>query len=330
MQMVVGGLGAALLLLIAVAVFLLGRPSRDREAAMSQAETDPGQEVASATETDIESNPAELMADATSARQATTASSRPALPTVGRWSTAGTQKRVIGDLVRLHVPAAWWAPSPSPPHTLVVEVEITNISATRPFEYLGWTADIGAPSSEAALLVAGTDGEPIVARSSPDSPVRSVSAERLAPKQAVTKRLQFTLPQAPDAGPLRLILPYAALGLPGYAGFEIPAVMILDGPPEATPPATPVATAPAVGGEAMPNDPTASRPIGEPETVTDLKAQIEASMGGPASEPVPAQTTVPDEPGPAEPETMEDLRRSIEQDEKPVDRDGDVRNPEEM
>ncbi|MCL4206797.1 MAG: DUF4339 domain-containing protein [Pirellulaceae bacterium] len=329
MQMVVGGLGATLLLLIVVAVFLLGRPSRDREAAVSQVETDPGQDVASALETDIESNPAAVKADATSARQATTAASRPALPTVGRWSTAGTQKRVVGDLVRLHIPAAWWAPSPSPPHTLVVEVEITNISATRPFEYLGWTADIGASSSEAALLVAGTDAEPIAARSSPDSPVRSVSAERLAPKQAVTKRLQFALPRAPDTGPLRLILPYAALGLPGYAGFEIPAVMILDGPPEAAPPATPVATAPPGGGEAMPNDPTASRPIGEPETVTDLKAQIEAGMGGPASEPVPAQTTVPEEPEPAEPETMEDLRRSIEQDEKPPERSEDVRNPDE-
>jgi hypothetical protein len=328
-QLIVGGLGAALLLLIAVAVFTLGRSPRGREAAVEQAETDPAQVAASLLETDIESNPVTVPADSPSARTPAAAAARPVLPSVGRWLAAGTQKRVVGDLMRLHVVAVWWAPSPSPPHTLVVEVEITNISANRPLEYLGWTADARATASEFALLAVGADDEPIVARSSPDSPVRSMASERLAPRQAVTKRLQFPLPQTPDAAPLRLILPYAALGLPGYAGFEIPAVMILDGPPEAVPPTTPVAASVTMDGKVMPSDPLMSRPADEPETIPDLKAQIDAGMDDSANETVSAPTTVPDEPEPAAPETMEDLRRSIEQGRKPADREEDPRDPDE-
>jgi hypothetical protein len=322
-------LAAALLVLIAVAVFTLGRSPRGREVAVEQAETDPAQVAASPLETDIESNPVTVLADSPSAGTPAAAASRPALPSVGRWLAAGTQKRVVGDLMRLHVVAAWWAPSPSPPPTLVVEVEITNISANRPLEYLGWTADARATASELALLVAGADDEPIVARSSPDSPVRSMASERLAPRQAVTKRLQFPLPQAPNADRLRLILPYAALGLPGYAGFEIPAVMILDGPPEAVPPATPVAAAGTAGGEVMLNEPSMTRPTDEPETIPDLKAQIDAGMDDSANETVPAQTTIPEEPESAAPETMEDLRRSIEQGRRPADREEAPRNPDE-
>ncbi len=305
-------LGAALLALIVVAVVMVGnRPVRE-DATSAVAEAESVSETSAAVETDVEADPALVAVDPVSRVAGSESASSVQVPNVGRWLQAGVQKRIVRDHMRLHVPAAWWASSPTELGKLVVEVEITNLSDTRPLEYHGWSVGTRADGSETALVLAPADGRPIVAEPPEDSPPETHSPLRLSPGETVTRRLQFRIIQRAGTDRFRMILPYGALGLPGCVGFEIPAMMILDGPPEVTPPASPVAAA----GQPAPQQPAteeaAAGPGTEPETIGELRSQIQTSVKQPATGETPVPPPVPADPAPRPP-TMKDLRRSIEE-----------------
>jgi hypothetical protein len=297
-KLVVGGLSAALLVLVTAALFLLGRSPTGRDDVGDLAETDPR----SPAPLDPETDPLTVAASDARVGQRPEAGIQKPLPKVARWLNAGTQKRGVGDRMRLHVPAVWWAGDPETSPTLVVEVEITNISATQPLEYSGWTGDLATGQGEAALLLVASDEHPIPASSSRDSADGSSDPQRLAPQQRAVRRLHFRLTQTPGNEYCHLILPYAAWGLPGYVGFEIPIETIQKTPPEVVMDATSETTTTESSVQSLSERP-AGGSVGEPETIDDLRMQIEAAFE--ASEPDQAAESPPDTPSdevPAEPD----------------------------
>ncbi len=273
-QRIIVGLSAVLLVLMVVAVLLLGRSRPATQTVADRAEEYP---TATAT-ADLETDPVSTIRDDPSGSQAAKAQARPLFPPIRRWLSAGTQKRVVGDHMRLHVVAAWWAAAgPSPDRSLVVQVEITNRSADRPLQYAGWAANAGSQHGRPAMLAFRSDEAPIAARASRDALTESAESPQVAPGQTVTRNLEFSLSPDVEAEYFRLMLPYEAWGLSGQVGFEIPEVMVLDGPPDMAwvpdpDPAT--ATVDEDQGRATELDAAAR----EPETIMDLKAQIEASV----------------------------------------------------
>jgi hypothetical protein len=286
-RLVVGGLSAALLVLVTAAVILLARSPTGRNDAGDLAETDPR----SPASLDPETDPLSVAAADARVAQRVEAEVQKPLPKMARWLNAGTQKRVVGDRMRLHVPAVWWARFPDPSLTLVVEVEITNLSATQPLEYSGWAGDLATGQGETALLIVACHEHPIPASSSRDSADGSSGLQRLAPQQKAVRELQFRLTQTPGNEPCHLILPYAAWGLPGYVGFEIPIETIQKTPPEVVMDVTPETTTAESSVQPFSERP-AEGSVGEPETIDDLRMRIEAAFEG--AEPAQAAESPPD------------------------------------
>ena len=225
---IVVGLSVALLALMVVALLLMGRSRPSSRTAAERAEKDP----APAATTDPETDPVTTILEDSTAPQVTRDESRPLFPPIRRWVAAGTQKRVVGDYMRLHVPAAWWAAAPGPDRTLVVQVEITNRSADRPLHYTGWAAGPGVQNRRLALLAVTPDEPPVAAHASHDALADSAEPQQVAPGQTVTRNLEFPLSPDTKVEYFRLVLPYEAWGLSGEVGFEIPAAMVLDSPPD--------------------------------------------------------------------------------------------------
>ncbi len=225
---IVVGLSVALLVLMVAALLLMGRSRPASRTAAERAEKDP----APAATADPETDPVTTILEDSTAPQVTKDESRPLFPPIRRWVTAGTQKRVVGDSMRLHVPAAWWAADPSPDRTLVVQVEITNRSADRPLHYTGWAACPGVQNRRLALLAVTPDEPPVAAHASRDALTDSAQPQQVTPGQTVTRNLEFSLSPDAEVECFRLMLPYEAWGLSGEVGFEIPDAMVLDSPPD--------------------------------------------------------------------------------------------------
>ena len=131
-----------------------------------------------------------------------------------------------------------------------------------------------------------------------------------------------------DSKQFRLALPYAALGQTGYLGFELPRQMIKDQPPGAEEPApkepakvAPETLLPAAG--AIKPEP------GEPETIGDLRTEIEQS-GDSKMEPMnESPEPAAEEPTPKEPEKIPDIRKLIEEEDPKMESTNEEQPSEE-
>jgi hypothetical protein len=284
-----------LLVLIAIAVFVFGRRSPTVAEPDDMVEADPVEELPAALETDIEADPPVVALQPTDVEPAASGmppEARSAIASIRRWLEAGRQKRVVPDAFKLHVPAAWWQNAPAEPRTLVVEVEIQNLSESRFLEYRGWTVAPSLDTARTAFIIGSGRREVIPARAD-DSPLLDSSPfQQIAPTQTLRIRLVFPLDAPPETERIRMILPYAGLGLTGYAGVEIPTVMISGAPPEAAPTTDPfAASGPRKPDAAAIEEAEAGAAGGE--TIVDLRSQIQASVEEPESEELPVEAMAP-------------------------------------
>ena len=129
--------------------------------------------------------------------------------------------------------------------------------------------------------------------------------------QSQKEQLSFLLP-ARDSKQFRLALPYAALGQTGYLGFELPKQMIKDGPPGAEEPA-PKEPAKVASETLLPATGAIKPEPGEPETIGDLRTEIEQSGDGKMESMTDPPEPAAEEPTPKEPEKIPDIRKLIEE-----------------
>lgn len=271
-QRMVLALSGALLVLMIAAVLIVGRSRPPGQTAADRAEGT----ATSAAMSDPETDPVSKIPDDTAGAPTGSGAARLTFMPIRRWLTAGMQKRVVGEHMRLHVAAAWWADGPSRERTLVVQVEITNRSADRPLHYAGWATDAGIQNHRPAVFAFRSDASPIAARTSRHAVTDAAQPQLVAPGQTVTKHLEFSLAPDVEVEHFRVMLPYEAWGLSGEVGFEIPETMVLDGPPDMV--AAEGHDLPAVADHDQSDANLGDASSGQPETIVDLKTQIEASV----------------------------------------------------
>ena len=286
LRVLVGGLSAALLLLILFAVVALNRPPSPqadqgrRTAAARASSGDP--EIELPTVLSSGSEPREIAdpvpATVTVAAEPESPRKSSALPPVSKWLAADRQKAGLVKVVRLGVDRAWRESADDQTAAVHVEVRITNLSPDRPLEFSGWRADVQKQTELQAVLV--DDQQTPLPALTPRAAVRRPAARRsIAAGQSELEALSFRLPQR-EFKYLRLALPYAALGQPGYVGFELPIEMI-----QASPSGKEEVAAPKPAGippetKPSPADPDADSAAAamreeEPETIPDIRAVIE-------------------------------------------------------
>ena len=317
-QMLVGGLGAAFVLLVVVAVIVItsgpGKKPGDgpaRTTAAAKGGGDPEIEAGAVAAASPE--PAEI-ADpvqplAAEPRAAAPADKPSALPAVRRWLDATRQKAILRDVVRLAVGHAWLDSADGQPATLHVEIEITNLSRETPLEFSGWRPDT-QPQPDFRAVMEDDSQTVLAAAPARAAPQRRSATRRIAPGQSDREQVSFVLPDR-DAKKFRLALPYAALGQTGCLGFELPSQMIKDQPPGAKEPAR----------KSPPSAPETSPPTAED---SERPADDEPESTGPRGEETEASADSPDDamPNAAEPaaeeppskEQIPDIRKLIEED----------------
>ncbi len=111
------------------------------------------------------------------------------------------------------------------------------------------------------------------------------------------------------------------MGQTGYLGFELPRQMIKEGDPDAKEKVRPEAAEPKPE-TLLPTDATVKPKPGEPETIGDLRSEIERSgdakddaMNEP-SKPAADEPPVPAKEPQMEPEKTPDLRKFIEEEDR--------------
>lgn len=334
-QMLAGGLGAALLLLIVVAVIVMSsgpgkKPSdgSSRNAASSKdssgdPELETGAVLAAGAEPADIADPVQVLAP--DAKAAAPEKKAAPLPAVSRWLEATRQKGGIRDVVRLSVGNAWLDPADGKLAVLNVEIEITNLSPDDPLDFAGWRPE-AQPQTDLRAVMADDAQTLLAAASSRVAAKRRATRRRIAPGQSETEQLSFLMNDR-DAKQFRLALPYAALGQTGYLGFELPRQMIKDRPPgvEEPQPEEPA----KVASETLLRATGAIKPEpGEPETIGELRTEIERS-GDSKMEPMnESPEPVAEESSPKEPEKIPDIRKLIEE-EEPKTESTDEEQPSE-
>jgi hypothetical protein len=302
----------SLLIVIAVAQFASG-PSGSNTAS-ELADSNPGSdpEVVDA-ETDVELDPELAFAagsqlPAADDGNAGSVEFRP--PKIGRWVEVGRQKRVIPDVMRLHIPAVWYADPSTGANTLIVEVEIENIAESKPLTFLGWS---GGDSRGNQAMLWGDNPESVVY---PLHSSGSATAVRpLTPGQTFVQRLEFPIAEVNAEETLQLVLPYSSVGLTGNAGFIIPRALILDGPPASEPLSVspPEAPSPAVAADGKPD--AAPKPASDPWSIGELRRQIREGTetdGSHESRPSEQEPRKIGSDTPLAPDTVDDLKKSID------------------
>ena len=287
-RLVVGGLSAALLLLIVVAVVVLNRPpspqveDRGRRAASQESGGDPEIDVPTVPDS---GGAADEIADPLPATVAATveADAQPksaGLPPISKWLAADRQKGGLVKVVRLGVDRAWRESVGDQQEVLNIEVKITNLSPDGPLDFSGWRVDV-QPQAKLQAVLFDDQGKQLAAQP-PRSAARRPAAERsIAPGQTETERLSFRLPSR-EFEQLHLALPYAALGQPGYLGFELSAKMIQAAPsgtPQGAPPEPP-------DDNRLETEPPAADPMAaeeKPEVIPDIRELIEGQGRATAS-----------------------------------------------
>lgn len=342
-----GGLMAALVLLIVIAGVVMSRSPGKKSSERSGTATASADRESAEPDSDPEVDPSPIIQDSTrpdkiaDPPQATpvpkpqsAAVPRPnPLPAVGKWLDATRQKGGLRNIVGLGVEKAWLDQADGKPAVLNVEVKITNRSGEEPLEFSSWRSDSQPLSESQATMIDDADTTLPAAPARPAAG-RRAARRRIAPGESVTEQLSFVFPER-DSKLFRLVLPYAALGQTGYLGFEVPRQMIKEGeldtqeataarPPEPQPETlTPVKEA------------VQAKP-GEPETIKDLRSEIERgadamneAMDGPmkpaadaplapAKEPQaePEKPLAPAKEPQAEPEKIPDIRKLIEEEDR--------------
>jgi hypothetical protein len=282
-RLVVGGLSAALLLLIVVAVVVLNRtPSpqvaeRGRNAASQESGGDPEIDVPTVLDS---GGAADEIADPLPATVAATVEpddqpdaqpkSTGVLP-ISKWLAADRQKGGLVKVVRLGVDRAWRESVGGQQEVLNIEVKITNLSPDRPLDFSGWRVDV-QPQAKLQAVLFDDQGNQLAAQPPRSAARRPAAGRSIAAGQTETERLSFRLPSR-EFEQLHLALPYAALGQPGYLGFELSAEMIQAAPSgrpqgvQQEPPDNPLETEPPAA------DPLAAE--AKPEVIPDVRELIE-------------------------------------------------------
>jgi len=236
---------------------------------------------------------------------------------VSKWLVAGRQKGGLREVVRLAVGNVWRQSSDGKPDILYVEIQVTNLSPGDPLNFSGWRPDVQPDPKLRAVLA--DDEENVLAATPPTAAKRPPARRRIDPGQTEAELLCFLLP---DRGSkrFRLALPYAVVGQVGYLGFELPAEIIRGRPPgeedvatQKTPAATPETLLPTA--EMIPPE------SGEPESISDLRTEINRSEDAPANPmnelPKPAADDMSGTEN--EPEKIPDIRKLIEDEEQQME-----------
>jgi len=340
-RVLVGGLTAALLLLVVIAVVVLNRSPGKKPSEKSGRATASAQGAAPEPSSNPEIDPTTtvipsssepgtiadppLAASAAPAKSASEPEANP-LPSVAKWLDA-TRTRAGGlrDIVAIGVTKAWLDKVGGGPAVLNVEMQVTNRSLDEPLEFTGWRAD-NQPKPELRAMMADEAGN--VLRAAPVRPAsgRRAARRRIHPEESATEQLSFVFPDG-ESKYFRLALPYAALGQTGYLGFKLPRQMIQEGDPDAKekvrpePAETEPETVLPAGAAVKPKP-------GEPETMGDLRSEIERSADATTNatkeppRPATAEPPVPAEEPQKEPEEIPDIRKLIEEeDRKPEAKD---------
>ncbi len=319
-QMLVGGLGAALLLLIVVAVIVMNsgpgkkpdeksaRSVAPSKAASGDPEIDTGSVVAANAEPADIADPVQPLAPDTTA--AVPAAKAAMLPEVSRWLEATRQKGGIKDVVRLSVGNVWLDTADGKAAILNVEIQISNLSPDDPLDFSGWRPEL-QPQKDLHAVMADDAQTVLAAAPSRAAAKRRVARRRIAPGQSETEQLSFVMPDS-DSKQFRLALPYAALGQTGYLGFELPRQMIKDQPPGAEKQA-PKEPAKVASETLLPAAGAIKPEPGEPETIGDLRKEIEQSGDGKVEPMNESPEPAAEEPPPKEPERIPDIRKLIEE-----------------
>jgi hypothetical protein len=149
---------------------------------------------------------------------------------------------------------------------------------------------------------------------------RRAARRRIHPEESATEQLSFVFPDG-ESKYFRLALPYAALGQTGYLGFELPRQMIQEGDPDAKEKVRPepAETEPET---VLPAGATVKPRPGEPETIGDLRSEIEPSGDATTDamkeppKPAPDEPAMPAEEPQKEPEKIPDIRKLIEEEDR--------------
>lgn len=340
----VGGLLAAMVLLIVIAVVVMNRgpgkkttqrPGRATASAQgggapsnSNPESDPVAAVAPSKEPDTIADPPQAATTPPKEEIAEAKTKANRLPAVGKWLDATRQKGGLRNVAGIGVGKAWLEEPDGKPTVLNVEVQITNRSRDEPLEFSGWRPD-NQPQAESRASLYDEAG--VALRTAPErkTPVSPASVRRAArrwinPGESTTEQLAFVFP-GDESKLFRLALPYAAIGQTGYLGFELPRQMIKQGTPDAKEAAEPKAAEPA-SETLLPAGEMVKPKPGEPETIGDLKSEIERS-GEAKTEagketPEPAADEQPKPEKEPEPEKKPDLRRFIEEEDQKTEPKG--------
>jgi hypothetical protein len=326
--------GAAAVVLVLAVIFVAISVSPRTRATTAQrnsgTQTSDGTSPANA-DSDAESNPALESAVVLDAERAVTQNNGlTALepPSVTRWVEVGRQKRVIPDVMRLHIPAAWFAASSGrEENALFVEVEIENLSEAKPLEFHGWLSGREDDPNNQAMLW-GDDPQSVV------TPLVSADSRgavrRMAPGEVLAERLAFPVTQADGVETFQIVLPYGPVGLTGHVGFTIPRAFIQIGPPGEESPAVEESSSfaateasPPADADTIQSEPDApSKPAADPWSIGELRRQIREDAGAGATGQPTTADQQPRQVGsdtPLSRDTIQDLKADSESDSEKMD-----------
>lgn len=331
-----------MVLLIVIAVVVVNRGPGKKTTARPGRATASAQGGGAASNSNPESDPVAVVtpskepgtiadppqATPTSVKEAAAGPKSSSMPAVDKWLDAARQKRVIRDVARLGVNKAWLDEGDGKAMILNIEIQMTNLSPDEPLEFSGWRPD-NQPQPEARACLydeAGVALRTAPERKTPASPasVRRAARRWINPGESTTEQLAFVFP-GDESKLFRLALPYAAIGQTGYLGFELPRQMIKQGTPDAKEAAGPKAAEPAAETLLPAGEMVKPKP-GEPDTIRDLKSEIERS-GEAKTEamketPEPAADEHPKPEKEPEPEKKPDLRKFIEEEDQKAEAKG--------
>ncbi len=225
-------------------------------------------------------------------------------PTLGRWLDASRQKGGLRDVAKLGVSDAWMEKTAADVRVLNIAVKITNLASDKSLNFRGWSGG-GTSAVDTRALLADDQGSLLKQLPVEDGATRKVATvRRIKSDQSHTARLRFSLADSTSSS-FRLALPYAAIGHTGHMGFEIPILMIQTHPP---------------GDDAPDDAATASGAKGDVQATPALEFSAREDAPGETGsmdssvDTEKAPEAVPEAlRGGGQPETIKDLRRSIDE-----------------
>ncbi len=220
-------------------------------------------------------------------------------PTLGRWLDASRQKGGLRGVAKLGVSDAWMEKTAADVRVLNIDVKITNLAPDKSLNFRGWSGG-GTSAVDTRALLADDQGGLLKQLPAQEG----ATVRRIKSDQSHTARLRFSLADSTSSS-FRLALPYAAIGHTGHLGFEIPILMIQTHPP---------------GDDAPDDAATASGAKGDVQATPALEfsaredASGETGSMGSSVDTEKAPEAVPEAlRGGGQPETIKDLRRSIDE-----------------